>query len=557
MLVKNHTFVRSLKKSGVPDEFIADMIEVRQEHDLINNISNRAKFSLGLNPETEHEGLRVIDLLNTDTAMLSQNYYRESAGGAALAKTGFKSYDHTVRTINEAELAGLKMGLDPKRNAEEATLLREGAKMLYGKPLTEDTNSLLNVSLRRGMSWSAQRFLNTVGLAQVPELARAMSMFGINEVLREIPSVAVFRRKAAREGGTFSGMLHDPINRDIEFAVGYVGEDTLLTPMHIRGEEASAQLADPSGRLGKLIDNALAIGSRIQNIISGFQFTQGSMEKIVHRAIYKKLIHFAESGGEVPFGKSQMTDEVGWTKEWFERFKEHHNSHERYDTFNGEKIRLIDHESMDVEMKDSFLLGMNRLRGRAIQANFIGDFSPWVDKPIGRALSQFRTFSIVSAEKQLIHDMRGNKIQAAQTAIYGSLLSYMAYSARVWIRASTKDDPQDFIDKAFDPVTVSWGVLNLLPQVAGPMLGAEFLGISGIVPDKFTAAPGRVGVPSSYSPPVLSGLKDTAKAVHSTVKAVEGTGESNKAVSDFLSLLPFSKAIGIGYITHKGLGLIE
>jgi hypothetical protein len=252
-----------------------------------------------------------------------------------------------------------------------------------------------------------------------------------------------------------------------------------------------------------------------------------------------------------------MTDEVGWTKEWFEEFREFHNKHVKHTDHNGEKHRLIDHEAMPLEMKDTLVLGMNRLRARAIQQNFVGESSPWMEKWLGRALTQFRRFSIISTEKQLIHDLRGDKIQAAQTLAWSSMISLMAYSVRAHIKASEQDDPDAYLDRAFTPQTLSYGVFNYLPQTAGVSLFAEAFGTMGLIPTRYQAAPGRTGIPSKYSPPVLSQLKDGAKAIHSTVKLLDGTGSAHDAARDTLRLLPFQGAVGIGYLRNKASNLLE
>lgn len=547
-------FVADLKKHGVPDDFIKNLLDERETDALMDNISNRAKFSLGLNPETELDGLRMTDLLYTDTPVLTQNYYRESAGGAAFAKVGFKSYEHYNRVVNEAEHLGLKLGINPERNKEEAELLREVGKQLYGKPLDENPDDLLKTSLRRGMSLVSLRALNLLGFAQMPEIGRAMSMMGAQDIIENIPAVAIFRRKAAREGGKYSGELLHPQLRDIEFILGYQGEDRLVAPLHIRGENFNV-VNESTNEMGRVLDNGLALGANINNVASGFQATQGASEKVVGLSIYKKLIRMAE--GDIPFGSSKMTDEVGWTKEWFEEFRAFHNKHVKYADFNGEKHRLIDHEAMSVEMKDTLLLGMNRLRARAIQQNFVGESAPWMEKWLGRAMTQFRRFSIISTEKQLIHDLRGDKIQAAQTLAWTSMIALMAYSARAHIKASEQDDPDAYLERAFSPTTISYGVFNFLPQTAGVSLFAETFGTMGLIPDRYQAAPGRTGIPSKYSPPVLSELKDGAKAIHSTVKMLDGTGDAHDAARDMLRLLPFQGAVGVGWLRNKASGLLE
>lgn len=550
-------FIADLKKSGVPEEHIMSFLEDQETAQLLDNISNRAKFSLGLNPLTEHEGMRMVDLLYTDTPMLTQNYYRESAGGAALAKMGFRSYEHANRVVNMAEEVGLRAGAEAARNKEEAAMFRDTLKLMYGKSIDANPHGALEITSRRLRGVAATRSLGLMGFAQFPETARAITHLGLTTVLKNVPAVAIFRRKAARVGGTSAGELSDPVMRSIERVLGYVGEDSWLAPLHIRGDEPLVR--ETSDQIARVLDNTLAVGGNVNNVASGFQFTQGGLEKIVMRSISEKVLGMAE--GKMPFPE-RTASEVGWNKQFLSDLQDFVRNNPKSEHFNGENISVINFEKMPPEMMDTLLIGMQRIKGRLVQQNFIGDSSTWMNGSLGKVLTQFKSFSIISVEKQLIHDLRGDKIAAAQTLMWSALLGYMAYNARTYVSSIGRGDRSDYLDKHLNSRATALGTFNMMPQVAGLSLGGDFLGTVGLLPDSMISAPGRDGVhPMSGAniAPAAGVIADSVKLAHSAVRMMDPNSPGTRAdvAKAARRLVPLSNALGIGQILNAGQAAIE
>lgn len=550
-------FIKDLKEAGVPEEHIMTFLEDQEHAQLLDNISNRAKFSLGLNPITEHQGVRMVDLLYTDTSMLTQNYYRESAGGAALAKMGFKSYEHAHRVVNAAEDVGLRSGANAARNKEEADMIRDTLKLMYGKSLDLDPNGTFAVTSRRLRGIAANRSLGMMGFASFPEAARAITHLGLGTVLRNVPAVAIFRNKSARVGATSMGELSEPVLRGIERQFGYIGDDPWLAPLHIRGDEMLVQ--DSASKIGRVLDNALAVGGNVNSIASGFRAIQGGLEKIVMRGISEKVVSMAE--GKMPF-PAQMAGEVGWSPQFLSDLQRFVQDNPKVDNFKGQSISVLNFEKMPEEMLDTLLIGMQRIRGRIVQQNFIGDSSVWMHSSIGKVLTQFKSFSIISVEKQLIHDLRGDKIKAAQTLMWSSLLGYVAYNVRTQLASIGRHDREKFLEDRLNDRAVSVGTFNMMPQVAGLSLAGDFLGTVGLLPDSAMSAPGRAGVrPMSGNniAPAAGVIADTAKLAHSVTRMLDPTSEGTgvDVLKAGRKLVPLSNALGAGQMLNVLIGAAE
>lgn len=231
-------FVEGLRAAGIEEEVIEELlgdIEVRVQAE---SISNRAKLSLGINVNASYGNVKVIDLLNTDVSDLAESYFKEAAGGAALARHGFATERQFNEVVSAAEKYGRNIGLNPGRLQEEVQMLRDIGQMLRGRSIEENPNGGLSTGLRIGRAYTSMIRLQQIGFATIPEAARAISYLGLSTVLKSVPGTAIFRRRAAREGGLSSGELKEPELREIEFLLGYVEEDSWLRPVSIKHEDA-------------------------------------------------------------------------------------------------------------------------------------------------------------------------------------------------------------------------------------------------------------------------------------------------------------------------------
>lgn len=542
-------FLDELVEAGVDKNTIADFIADKELKELANSVSSRAKHSLYINPTAEMEGLSVIDLLSHDISTISESYIRESAGGAAMATHGFKSQQQAMQVIDSAEMYGRNLDLGAKRMGEEAEMLKDSVKMMYGQSIEVNPTGGIEVGTRRAREFTGLIRLGMLGFAQFPEAARMIANLGLSNVLSSVKGTAIFRRRAAR-GGKTSGVLSEPELKEIEELLGYVGEDNWLRPLNIRHEDFGEGVG---GELGRLYDNAMAAGTRVNAVASGFQAIQGGFEKIAMRGIKKRLIEMAE-GKKWDNG---LTTEAGFTPEFMDELGEFLRTNPKFEKFNGRDVRLMNFNEMTPAMRQKLMIGMTRMSGRMIQKNFIGETSTFMNKWLGKTLTQFRTFSIVSAEKQLIHDLRGDKIKAAQILGWSALLGYITYGAQVHLKALGEEDGDKFIEEKMSGQSLSFGVFQKMPQPASISLGADVLATFGALPDSMYAVSGRGGVRpmtvGAVAPIIGTGL-DAVGLTNSVVDMITGGDSTPKQVVEKARrLIPLANTIGTGQLLKAGI----
>ncbi|UNI76991.1 peptidoglycan lytic exotransglycosylase [Klebsiella phage KpnP_VR702] len=554
--------VEDLKKAGVPDSIIDNFIEGTELREMAESVSNRAKASMGINTQAEYGGMKVQDLLNTNVGELVENYGKEAAGGAALAAMGFPTRQSVLNAIDAAERAGRNMaGFDAKAIKQlraEADMLRDSVRMLYGNTIDADPNAGIVRGTRRVREVTGLLRLGQMGFAQIPEMARAITKMGLGTVLKSVPATKFLRSRAGREGGTAQGRLLEPELREMEELVGYIGEDNWLTGWNVRHDEFG-ETADNLSRLSAVIDNGLAMGSHINTWLSGFKAVQGGSEKIVARSINKRLKEHLSGGRKLP---QRDLDEVGLDEATMKRLQRHFDDNPAYADYNGERVRMMNFDAMEPDLREAVGVAVRRMSGRLIQRNFIGDEGIWMNKWWGKALTQFKSFSIVSIEKQLIHDLRGDKIQAAQILAWSSLLGFASYATQMQMQAIGRADRDKFLREKFDNQNIAMGVFNKLPQVAGFGLAGDALATLGLMPDALMQAPGRMGFQQQGFGELVAGagvIGDAVDFSKALVKYANGDDDvsTRQIVDKMRRLVPLANTIGIGQMTKASVDLLE
>lgn len=554
--------IADLKKAGVPDSIIDNFIEGTELSEMAESVSNRAKASMGINTQASYGGMRVQDLLNTNIGELADNYAKEAAGGAALARMGFPTTQSALNAIDAAERAGRNMaGMDAeaiKQLRAEADMLRDSVRLINGNTVDADPNSGIVKGTRRVREITGLLRLGQMGFAQVPEIARSVVKMGLGTVLHSVPATRFLRSRAAREGGVAQGRLLEPELREMEELIGYIGEDNWLTGWNVRHDEFGESM-DNLGRLSKIADNGLAMGSRINLWLSGFKAVQGGSEKIVARSINKRLKEHLSGGRKLP---QADLDEVGLDEATMKRLQRHFDENPAHADYNGQQVRMMNFDAMEPDLRETVGVAVRRMGGRLIQRNFIGDEGIWMNKWWGKALTQFKSFSIVSIEKQLIHDLRGDKIQAAMILSWSTLLGFAAYATQMQMQALGREDSDKFLRDKFSTQSMAMGVFNKLPQVAGFGLAGDALATFGLMPDSMMQAPGRLGFQKQGFGELVAGagvIGDAVGAINMMSRYATGDDDvsTRQVVDKVRRLVPLANTIGIGQMTKASVDLLE
>ena len=208
----------------------------------------------------------------------------------------------------------------------------------------------------------------------------------------------------------------------------------------------------------------------------------------------------------------------------------------------------------DIQVLLQRLLNRSVLKGQVgeMNTNWLGGF--------GRYLTQFKTFSLNSLEKQLIADMRGDVASLPAKFLYGTGMAYMAYSAQVQLRALGMEDNEaekyrrEMLE---DPKKLAWGVFNKHSQLAIGGIVADGMVFTGVMPEGVYDG-SRYGYMNSNVDafvPALGTAKDVLETVSAGTSVIGSmTGVSDKSLSETtekfkkesLQIIPYTNLITLG-----------
>lgn len=541
-------FLDDLRKQGVEDEFIDRLEHNLEQRDIEDGVSNRAKMSLGININSSTAGLSVRDLLETNVANVVDNYVKEAAGSSAIAKMGYKTPSELMSTIAAVENDMIEQGINKAQIDREIGTLKTAVTMIMGKSVDAEPNSFSVVAARRIRDWTGLVRLGQVGFAQSAELGRGMAHLGVTTTLKNVPAAVNWVKG-----------MDVPELKEMQELLGFIGEDYKLSGWNIRSDELGMN-AETMSQLGETFDRVTAAGARVNGWLSGFNVIQGGMEKINMRGINQKLKK--HMSGEELLGDG-MLSEIGFTTEFLDSVKAHMDANPKHERYNGEKVQLFNIDEMPADMQETLATGITRLSGRLAQKNFIGETSPWVNTALGKVMTQFKTFSIVSAEKQLLHDLRGDKVKAAQILAYSGLIGYMTYMAQQAVRSFGEEDPAAFMQEQMQGKNVSIGIWNKLPQTASLSLAGDAMASFGLLPDSVVQQQGESGFfrPMKDTGDVVPSL-GIAGDIASTARDAIGLATGDDSISARQTLdkmrrmLPLGNAIGTGQLLQATINNI-
>lgn len=539
----------------------------------------RLRFDLSALERKGDKTLHIKDLMNRDAEAVFNMYVNNMQGRIALARKGIYSdadfermkkdiidegnqYFGKKRAIAQDVLIGARSG---QQFAErDIKRLDVGYNLILGRPspLLGDPSGDANRMARLLMDFNFLRLMNQVGFAQISELGNAISIDGVSGMMRVVPEFRGLIKRAK------NGELTDPVARDIEAWTG-IGVDAKI---HNAMNRYSFDDVFISGN-GDKLDKTLAVMQPLKRAgatISGLLPITTILERAAARIATQSLTDLAFGAKKIRFkrlGNTTIEQDIAtrmkslgldedMSQRVFDQIRK--NAVTRDSVFSKtRKLKAINLDNWDdVEAADAFAFAISRWARQSIQQNDVGNLNVHMTGIMGKILTQFRAFTLVSYAKQLLFNIRRRDFASFQAMAYSSLFAGAAYTLQTHVNAIGRKDREEFLEERLSAAEIgkaafarsTWaailpGMTDTFMRTIGEDQMFGYTRSTGLASNFLSGNPTVDFLDKSYN--VVSG--GFRAALNEEYQWSQG---QQRALN---SLLPYNNAIGIKNVLNKML----
>jgi hypothetical protein len=351
--------------------------------------------------------LRMRDLFEDDAELLFRRYARSMSGRIEFAKTKIVNPSNGEMIADglrsEADLSKLKQSLAESyrlmpgpRSAKEkelANMLENidfGWKRINGIPVYGQEKAFAQWA-RRIKTSQFIRLMSNMGLNQVQETWKIVSLTGFRAAVSQMPAIRTLARTAKT-----SGASRDRLLNELTDMTG-IGLENLWSRYDLRLADDRLG-AETGGRITQFVDNVLDAGQRLTTNVSLMRHITAYQQRWAMKAITQQIAGMARKArradGSFDFSKIKPRDRdrlasIGLgekdAKLLFRNILDHSE-------FEGRKIVGINTAAWDTDAVSKFRVFLGRYTDRLVQMNDYGALSKWMSNPVASLFVQFRSF---------------------------------------------------------------------------------------------------------------------------------------------------------------------
>ena len=355
-----------------------------------------------LDLSTKKNGVRVMDLLNTELFYIMDRSINRASAWSGLSK----ATDGVV--AGPQDLAGLKALLiaEAKHKGKDVSKLSklhdDYMDRLFGRPIrggvSHEIRNLMQLGVYTKMGRAGVSQLGDTGQAAIKAIFNTFDEGYLNNLVMQMN--AGTRSELGAEMQAITGLMNGL--GEIMWHGRHLDESKLEELSKLR--QISYKVSDiatgawihgPMGRLmGKL---------NFQDVIQKHQ-----SRLIMHSWLNQTARHFTGRGSKISVERQMevgVMDELGRDKDLEEAFK-----HAEFDEHGN--ITKLNWSKWSEKAKDKLTYGIMKTESTEVQRVMAGDVPNWMNPVIMQVLSQFKHFSIVAMNKQTRRQMRHADMEA-------------------------------------------------------------------------------------------------------------------------------------------------
>ncbi len=514
--------------------------------------------------------LRVRDLFEDDAELLYRRYTRSMSGRVEFAKTkiynpsngelwvdGIRSEGDLARIKSDlAESYRLMPGDKRSKDKELANALENidfGWKRINGLPVYGSEKAYAQWA-RRIKAFQFIRLMSNMGLNQVQETWKLVSLTGFRAAMSQLPAIREMTRAAAT-----GRVRKDRLLAELEDMTG-IGLENLWSRHDLRLADDRLG-AETGGRLTQYVDNVLDAGQRLTANVSLFRQIQDWQQRWAMKAITQQIAGMARKArtadGAFDYGKIKLRDRqrlasmgIGEddAKLLFRNLLD--NSE-----FEGNKITGVNTAAWDAEAVTKFRTFIGRYTDRLVQQNDFGALSKWMSNPVAQLFTQFRSFVFGAWAKSTLWSLNHGAFTDPRMMVLllGELAAGAAtFAVRQLSTATTAEGWDKYWEEQMDPVNVlKNGWARTASSSVLPMFADSLLMWTPLGPQFGSARASGSSTDAMFGSPALDFLDSVRRSTRGTTQALwqgdELTQQQIKAMARLAPLgnwIPFTAALG-------------
>lgn len=413
----------------------------------------KGRLNLDLSENVDLPNGRSFPMMNafeTDQGALFQQYARRVSGDIALTRHGIHG-DQGLKVLRKA----MEYGPNGKRaSAHEMEAFDQIAAEFYGRPLEGTGNKALG-NLR--MLTAASR-LGGMAFTQFAETANMVSLLGVAGAIKHVATMPRLIADVAK--GRPSELLSS-----IERIGGPLGQDHRVVFPFQEPNDVKIYGRDSLNAFDRIV----RAGSNALPWLSGWHMMHAAQVRGVSEQIVHKAFRYVNAGEE-----SAALRSMGLTDDLVSRLRADLPNIATFDK-DGTLTKLDLLRTQDPHAAAEFVQAVHRGGKQIIQGTYIGETGKWAHNDLLRMMVQFRSFSLVSMEKQWTRQ----RVDVGTAKAFGLLMGQMAFAlpihlSRVAINSAGREDKETYLETQLHPAMLARAVLNYtsISGLSGDVLDA-------------------------------------------------------------------------------------
>lgn len=485
--------------------------------------AGHTKKRLNLNLLAEHQTadgktFRLLDLFETDQEKLLRSQSGRVSGEVALARHGVMGRP------------GLGLMRDALSYGEDSAKISSKELEAFDQVSAEFLNAPFGNAggpwLNRAMMFNSLARLGGMGFTQMAEYINAAAHIGVGHTLNAVGGFARLRSEA--KALARGEKVHNPLLESIE-THGGAEFGAEVYKMNFPFAEESTQYSTYGRDTPGFADKLLRGGVNLQAKLSFWRSIHAAQQRGLAEQVVLKAVRFIREGGE-----DKALADMGINAGLAERLRADID-HIAPLGADGKPSFFDISKARDLGAAEDFVQSVHRGVSQMIQGTYIGETGKWAHSGLMKFMTQFRTFSIISVEKQWARQVGNHGTGAALGILMGSMAAAAPiYMVRTIAAAANRKDKEEYLKRQLSPLAIARATLNYvaLSGLAGDFMDAfsATTGIGG-------ATGGRAGTGTDFfGNTVAPGVG----LVNDLYKGVQNTRNGTNP-HDLLKSLPFAR----------------